>query len=225
MSTGDQPGYPLLFLGYSIPMPSRLNRHTPTPLRRRKRRGRRIKLASLRRFVRARWRMFRKVTKAVLASPPTVRTVVILAAILICWLGVNWTYHTFNKPSEVFFPLDRSLNKSPAETWKQYGSLFREHATAVITPELLAALAQVEGEGTRWRGPTGDGICRGIPWIGTNRRRARSVCTRSPTEHSTRRRATASTTIWWSRTAPGTIHNHAGSTASTSVSCQAMPSS
>jgi len=144
------------FFGYSIPMPSRLNRHTPTPLRRRKRRGRRIKLASLRRFIRARWRMFRKVTKAVLASPPTVRTVVILAAILICWLGANWTYHTFNKPSEVFFPLDRSLNKSPAETWKQYGSLFREHATAVITPELLAALAQVEGGGnpvarTYWR--------------------------------------------------------------------------
>ena len=70
--------------------------------------------------------MFRAVRKAVLASPPTVRTVVILAAILMCWLGVNWTYHAFNKPSEVLFPLDRSLNKSPAETWKQYGSLFRE---------------------------------------------------------------------------------------------------
>ncbi len=100
--------------------------------------------------------MFRAVTKAVLASPPTVRTVVILVAILMGWLGANWTYHAFNKPSEVLFPLDRSLNKSPAETWKQYGSLFREHATAVITPELLAALAQVEGGGnpvarTYWR--------------------------------------------------------------------------
>jgi hypothetical protein len=100
--------------------------------------------------------MFRAVTKAVLSSPPTVRMVVILAAILMGWLGLNWTYHTFNKPSEVLFPLDHSLNKSPAETWKQYGSLFREHATTVITPELLAALAQVEGGGnpvarTYWR--------------------------------------------------------------------------
>ena len=100
--------------------------------------------------------MFRAVMKAVLASPPTVRTVVISAAILMCWLGVNWAYHAFNKPSEVLFPLDHSLNKSPTETWKQYGSLFREHATAVITPELLAALAQVEGGGnpvarTYWR--------------------------------------------------------------------------
>jgi len=156
VSTGDQPGYPLLFFGYSIPMPSRLNRRTPTSPRRRKRRGRRVTLASLRRSGRARWRIFRKVTKAVLASPPTVRTVVILVVILMCWLGVNWTYHALNKPSEVLFPLDHSLNKTPAETWKQYGSLFREHATAVITPELLAALAQVEGGGnpvarTYWR--------------------------------------------------------------------------
>ena len=137
-------------------MPTQLNRYTPKPSRRRKRRGRRITRGSLRRSLRARWRIFRKVTKAVLASPPTVRAVVILAVILMSWLGVNWAYHAFNKPSEVLFPLDRSLNKSPAETWEQYGSLFREHATAVITPELLAALAQVEGGGnpvarTYWR--------------------------------------------------------------------------
>lgn len=137
-------------------MPTQLNRYTPKPSRRRKRRGRRITRGSLRRSLRARWRIFRKVTKAVLASPPTVRAVVILAVILMSWLGVNWVYHAFNKPSEVLFPLDRSLNKSPAETWEQYGSLFREHATAVITPELLAALAQVEGGGnpvarTYWR--------------------------------------------------------------------------
>ena len=54
------------------------------PLRR-KRRGRRVTLASLRRSGRARLRMFRKITKAVLASPPTVRTVVILVVILVCW--------------------------------------------------------------------------------------------------------------------------------------------
>jgi hypothetical protein len=94
--------------------------------------------------------------KAVLASPPTVRAVVISAVILLLWLGVNWIYHAYDKPSEIFFPLDQTLNKSPAETWKEYGSLFREHATAVITPEFLAALAQVEGGGnpvarTYWR--------------------------------------------------------------------------
>lgn len=82
-----------------------------------------------------------------LAWPSTVRTVVILSTTFLFLLGINWTYHTFNKPAEILFPLDRSLNKNPAETWKQYGSLFRKHATSVMTPELLAALAQAEGGG------------------------------------------------------------------------------
>ena len=88
-----------------------------------------------------------------MASPPTVRAVVLLSGVLLLWIGVKWAYHAYNKPTEVFFP---TLNKSPTETWKQYGSLFREHATAVVTPELLAALAQLEGGGnpvarTYWR--------------------------------------------------------------------------
>jgi hypothetical protein len=94
--------------------------------------------------------------RAVLALPPLVRAVVISTLLLSLWLGVNWAFHAFYKPTEILFPLDRSLNKSPVETWRQYESLFREHATAVITPELLAALAQVEGGGnpvarTYWR--------------------------------------------------------------------------
>jgi hypothetical protein len=44
----------------------------------------------------------------------------------------------------------------PSETWRQYAPTFRAHATAVVTPTLLAALAQVEGAGnpvarTYWR--------------------------------------------------------------------------
>jgi len=49
-----------------------------------------------------------------------------------------------------------ALNKMPAETWRQYAPLFNEYSTATITPELLAALAQVESAGnpvarTYWR--------------------------------------------------------------------------
>ena len=122
----------------------------------RKRHGRRRTLKTLWRVLRARWRIFRRVTKAVLASPPTLRALVISAAVLLLWLGINWAYHAYNKPTEVFFPLDDALDKSPRETWRQYRSLFREHSTSVITPELLAALAQVEGGGnpvarTYWR--------------------------------------------------------------------------
>ncbi len=102
------------------------------------------------------WRVLRAVMRAVLALPPIVRGAVLSALFLLLWLGVNWAFHTFHKPTEILFPLDRSLNKSPVETWREYESLFREHATAVITPEFLAALAQVEGGGnpvarTYWR--------------------------------------------------------------------------
>ena len=117
---------------------------------------RRLTVKTLRRFVHAHWRTFRAARKAVFTSPPAVRAVVILSGILLLWFGVNWAYHAFNKPTEVLFPLEHSLDKHPAETWKQYGPLFRKHATAVMTPELLAALAQVESGGnpvarTYWR--------------------------------------------------------------------------
>ena len=137
-------------------MLSQPHRRTSDRPRRKRRRTRPLTLKTVRRFARARWHTFRVVRKAVLTSPPTVRTVVILSSILLLWFGVNWAYHAFNKPTEVLFPLDHSLNKNPAETWKQYGSLFRKHATSVMTPELLAALAQVESGGnpvarTYWR--------------------------------------------------------------------------
>ena len=124
--------------------------------RRSKRPKRRLTLTTLRGFVREGWCVLRAVMKAVLVLPPILRIGVIATLLLLLWLGVNWAYQTFHKPTEIFFPLDRSLNKSPVETWRQYESLFREHATAVITPELLAALAQVEGGGnpvarTYWR--------------------------------------------------------------------------
>lgn len=60
------------------------------------------------------------------------------------------------KPAELFTPVSGVLSKAPAETWSEYAPIFRAHATAVITPELLAALAQVEAAGNpvatpRWR--------------------------------------------------------------------------
>jgi hypothetical protein len=56
----------------------------------------------------------------------------------------------------VFGVVSASRPKAPAQTWQAYGPLFEAHATAVITPELLAALAQVESDGnpaalTYWR--------------------------------------------------------------------------
>jgi hypothetical protein len=85
-----------------------------------------------------------------------VRVVVATVAVVAVWSAANWMYQVMRKPTELFFPISGALSKTPGETWRQYGPLFREHSTAVITPELLAALAQVEGAGnpvarTYWR--------------------------------------------------------------------------
>jgi Transglycosylase SLT domain len=105
---------------------------------------------------RRRWRSVRRVALALLAAPLAIRVVVATLAVLALWSAVNWMYQVIRKPTELFFPVSGVLSKPPAETWRQYAPLFREHATVVITPELLAALAQVEGAGnpvarTYWR--------------------------------------------------------------------------
>ncbi|HKR79072.1 MAG TPA: lytic transglycosylase domain-containing protein [Nitrospira sp.] len=111
---------------------------------------------TLRRFFRRRRHEGAAFLRALWASHPAVSLPVAAALVLVCWLAVNWLYHALHKPTELFFPLDNVLDKNLAETWSEYGPLFRQHATAVITPELLAALAQVEGSGnpvarTYWR--------------------------------------------------------------------------
>jgi hypothetical protein len=89
-------------------------------------------------------------------TPLLVQGLIVLSAAAIVWLVLNWTYQVVRKPSELFFPVSGTLNKTPAETWLQYGSLFRKYSTPIVSPELLAALAQVEGSGnplvrTYWR--------------------------------------------------------------------------
>ena len=80
-------------------------------------------------------------------APVAVRIVATLAALTAVWAAANWIVQTWRKPTEMFFPVGQALVKSPAATWRAYGPLFREHSTPVISPELLAALAQIEGAG------------------------------------------------------------------------------
>lgn len=84
------------------------------------------------------------------------QALMILTLTAVLWLALNWIYQVVRKPSELFFPVSGTLNKTPAETWRQYAPLFRKYSTKSISPELLAALAQVEGSGnpvvrTYWR--------------------------------------------------------------------------
>ncbi len=101
-------------------------------------------------------RSLRRSIVALRAAPPPVRVVAGVVVLLAAWAVVNWAYQAIRKPTELFFPVSGALDKSPDETWRSYGPLFNEHSTGVITPALLAALAQVEGSGnpvarTYWR--------------------------------------------------------------------------
>src|SRR5205814_6322807 len=93
---------------------------------------------------------------AMRVAPLAVQIVVATVLLVSIWAAVNWMVQVARKPTEVFVAAGGSLAKVPAQTWQQYGPLFDEHSTAIITPELLAALAQVESSGnpvarTYWR--------------------------------------------------------------------------
>ena len=96
------------------------------------------------------------------SAPGLVQFLIVAAVALALWSAANWTYQVMRKPTELFFPVSGTLAKTPSATWQQYEPIFQTHATAVITSELLAALAQVEAAGNpvartywRWR-PTWD---------------------------------------------------------------------
>ena len=121
---------------------------TRAPRRTRARRNRRA-LGRWRRHALSAWRQLN-------AAPRPLRIAVIAATVLVLCAATNLAYQVVRKPTEMFFPVAGALDKLPAATWAEYGPLFREYSTAIATPELLAALAQVEGAGnplarTYWR--------------------------------------------------------------------------
>ncbi|MBR0697824.1 transglycosylase SLT domain-containing protein [Bradyrhizobium lablabi] len=104
-----------------------------------------------------RWRRSVRWAQGKLArAPRAVRIVGVVAILLVVAALVNLVYHVIHKPTELFIFVGNGRDKEPAETWRQYGPLFHAYSTNTITPELLAALAQVESTGnpvarTYWR--------------------------------------------------------------------------
>jgi hypothetical protein len=98
----------------------------------------------------------RRWVKTFRRAPFTAQVIVGTLLVVSAWFVINFLYQVVRKPSELFFPVSGVLYKSPAETWETYAPIFRRHSTATMTPDLLAALAQVEGSGnpivrTYWR--------------------------------------------------------------------------
>jgi hypothetical protein len=115
---------------------------------------------SLRRRLKKLWRgsvrAWRRTRRWWRPAPRPAKFIMAALVVLVLWLGINWIYQVLRKPSELFFPVSGTLNKSPAETWAEYAPIFKKFATAVMTPDFLAAIAQVEGSGnpvarTYWR--------------------------------------------------------------------------
>ncbi len=104
-----------------------------------------------------RWRRRARWARGKLAKVPLIVRIAGGVAILLVVVALtNLIYHVIHKPTELFFLVGNRLDKEPAETWRQYGPLFRTYSTHSIPPELLAALAQIESSGnpvarTYWR--------------------------------------------------------------------------
>jgi hypothetical protein len=95
------------------------------------------------------WRAFDR-------APRSIQLVLCVVLAATISLTINWIYQVSRKPSELFFPVSGTLFKTPTETWRAYQPAFEKYSTSIMTPELLAALAQVEGSGnpiarTYWR--------------------------------------------------------------------------
>lgn len=104
-----------------------------------------------------RWRQKARWARLKLVGVSRIVRIAGVAAILLAVLGLtNIVYQVIRKPTELFAFVGHRLDKEPAETWRQYGALFRTYSTGTISPELLAALAQGESSGnpverTYWR--------------------------------------------------------------------------
>jgi len=101
-------------------------------------------------------KMWRRVRRWWRPAPRPAKFIMAALVVLVLWLGINFIYQVVRKPSELFFPVSGTLYKSPAETWAEYSPIFKKFSTEVMTPDFLAAIAQVEGSGnpvarTYWR--------------------------------------------------------------------------
>ena len=91
--------------------------------------------------------------------PPTLRKLpwpLGLTALLLFLFALNFCYQVLHKPAEIVGLFDSHFHKSPSETWRNYGGAFIAKSTQIMTPDLLASLAQVESNGnpivrTYWR--------------------------------------------------------------------------
>lgn len=92
-------------------------------------------------------RFFRRQSRRIVRFHWKAAVVWYCALAIAAFFALNWIYQVMRKPGEILAPVSGALAKSPESTWQNYGSLFEKYSTSIVTPEFLAALAQVEGSG------------------------------------------------------------------------------
>ena len=131
-------------------------RKSSRPKSARRRAPRRRRRASLLKRAWPSARARKRLARAFRRTPRIVQLGIALGLAAGLFLAINWIYQVARKPTELFFPVSGRLNKTPVQTWSEYAPLFRKYSTAIMSPTLLAALAQVEASGnpvaeTYWR--------------------------------------------------------------------------
>jgi hypothetical protein len=97
-----------------------------------------------------------RLARAALRAPLAVRLTILGLLVLTVLAALNVVYQVARKPTELYGLVFAPAPRPPHETWARYGPLLRAHATDLVRPELLAALAQAESQGdplarTFWR--------------------------------------------------------------------------
>jgi hypothetical protein len=85
--------------------------------------------------------------RAALGAPLVLRLAALGLLLLAVLAAANVAYQVARKPAELLGLVFRPAPLTPAATWARYGAAFRAHATDLVRPELLAALAHAESQG------------------------------------------------------------------------------
>ena len=58
-------------------------------------------------------------------KPSRKQAIAVVLALAAAALALNWIYQVIRKPAELFFPVSGALDKTPAQTWREYETIFR----------------------------------------------------------------------------------------------------
>ena len=111
----------------------------------------------MKKFWRGSVKVWRRARRWWRPAPRPAKFIMAALVVLVLWLALNWIYQVLRKPIRAVLSRERTLNKSARRNLGRVCADLQEIRDAMImTPDFLAAIAQVEGSGnpvarTYWR--------------------------------------------------------------------------